>query len=127
VPLTLSPDAVALDCGHLPTVDGFSFTTGYGTDPTTGRRSCFDCANRQEAEAFAASHRYVAYVDSAGNLTTWPGGILARGILSAHGVSRSGWHGSEVHSWRFRAEDGSEWYGRNGGPGMVISVRRAKR
>lgn len=115
-----------LDCGHAPTEPRHSLTTGYGIDPDTGERSCFGCCNEAERVAFFASDTYVAYVDSAGNLITWPGGSLAAGLRYMHSLSRNGWHGSEIHSWRFRADDGSEWYGRNSGPGMVIRVRRAK-
>jgi hypothetical protein len=117
-------DETVLDCGHKPSPHS-QYTTGYGTD-REGKTSCYDCANSQEAAAFSASDRYTAYVNKDGYLTTWPGGVLAQAMPRYHGVSRNGWHGSEVHSWRFRDCDGAEWYGRNGGPGMVITVRRAK-
>jgi hypothetical protein len=122
-----------LCCGHAPTRDGSaasSIGTGYARD-RDDRTLCYPCADISERAAFLLAGMtgdpFTAYVDAAGNLTTWTGGLLATGIRSAHGVSRAGWHGSEVHSWRFRVgTDGPEWYGRNAGPGMVITVRRAR-
>jgi hypothetical protein len=133
-PATVPAPGDTLTCGHLrppmPTV-GYG-ATGYATD-RDGRTLCYPCANTSEHAAFLVAgmvgEPFVAYVDSAGNLTTWAGGLLAVGIPSAHRVSRSGWHGSEVHSWRFRTGplgESAEWHGRNAGPGMVITVRRAR-
>lgn len=119
---------VILNCGHTPTRDDSAagrLGTGYART-NDGRTLCYPCADASEREAFAAADTFVAYVDKDGHLTTWTGGKLAASMLSAHGVSRSGWHGSRIHSWRFRAPNGSEWYGRNAGPGYVITVRRAK-
>lgn len=116
-----------LTCGHTPTPAGIG--TGWATDPATGATYCYPCADRRERAAFLVAgmigQPFTAYVSSSGDLTTWPGGLLATGVPRAHRVSRSGWQGSEVHSWRFRYQD-AEWYGRNGGPGMVITVRRTK-
>lgn len=121
-----------LSCGHLPTRDDSTasrISTGYATT-RDGRTLCYPCADESERAAFLVAgmtgQPFTAYVSSSGDLTTWTGGVLAHGVPYAHGVSRSGWHGSEVHSWRFRIGDAT-WYGRNGGPGMVITVRRTKR
>lgn len=114
-----------LDCGHVLTApDGIG--TGYARDGSTDATMCYPCAEESEREAFSSADVFVAYVDSLGNLTTWTGARLASFMPHTGGVSRSGWHGSHIYSWRFRADDGSEWYGRNAGPGMVIRVRRAK-
>jgi hypothetical protein len=118
-----------LTCGHvrpaMPTPGG----TGVATT-RDGRTFCYPCADASEREAFETADTFTAYVSMDGRrLTTWPGGTLAHTVIGRHGVSRSGWHGSEVHSWRFFTGIGAartEWYGRNAGPGMVITVRRAK-
>lgn len=124
-----------LDCGHAPTRDDSAACqvgTGRAID-RNGRTLCYFCADDSERAAFLVAgmtgEPFTAYVSSSGDLTTWTGGVLARGIPYRHGVSRSGWHGSEVHSWRFVTGPlgaSAEWYGRNAGPGMVITVRRAK-
>lgn len=137
-----------LDCGHILTdamrhslgthSTGVPFGTGYARDAKTDATMCYPCAETAERASFLVAgmtgEPFTAYVSSSGDLTTWTGAVLAHGIRYAHGVSRSGWHGSEIHSWRFRYTEGSftrdatsaEWYGRNAGPGMVITVRRAK-
>lgn len=124
------PTGTVLSCGHVLTDamrDGTG--TGYATDRTTGESLCYLCADDRQRASFLVAgmtgEPFGAYVSSSGDLTTWTGGVLARGVSRAHGVSRSGFHGSEVHDWRFRIGD-AEWYGRNGGPGMAITVRRAK-
>lgn len=135
-PATVPAPGDTLSCGHLPTRDDSAASrvgTGYARD-RDGRTMCYPCADISERAAFLvasmAGEPFTAYVDDAGNLTTWSGGLLATGVPRAGGVSRSGWHGSRVYSWRFRTGplgESAEWYGRNGGPGMVITVRRAKR
>ena len=124
----MTTDTTTLTCGHEPTRNDSAASrigTGYArTDD--GRTLCYPCAEESERATFLASDRYTAYVSSDHNLTTWTGGQLARYIPGTGGVSRSGWHGSEIYAYRFRAPDGSEWHGRNAGPGMVITVRRAK-
>jgi hypothetical protein len=124
-----------LTCGHRrpPLPAEYSVAgLGYARD-RDDRTMCYPCADIAERAAFLVAgmtgEPFTAYVDGAGNLTTWTGGVLATGIRAARGVSRSGWHGSEVHSWRFRTGplgESAEWYGRNAGPGMVITVRRAR-
>jgi hypothetical protein len=125
-----------LGCGHVLTLDmmteggthstGVPITLGYSVSRTDDRTMCYACTDDTQRAEFATADTFGAYVSSAGHLTTWSGGVLAKGITYRHGVSRNGWHGSEIHSWRFRADDGSEWYGRNAGPGMCITVRKAK-
>lgn len=133
-PATVPPVGATLDCGHILTDElrhslgthstGQPFGTGYARTQD-GRTLCYPCADESERDAMRDASSFVAYVSSSGDLTTWSGGLLARGVPYMHGVSRNGWHGSEIHSWRFRSDDGSEWYGRNAGAGMVIRVRRA--
>lgn len=118
-------DAKILDCGHQRAVtDGIG--AGYATDANTGKTMCYPCADsRQAAEMSAAPEKFVAYVDCDGkNITTWSGGVLAR--VTYHTTSRTGWYRSQIHYWGARDADGRYWYGRNGGPGMVIQLRRYK-
>lgn len=112
-----------LDCGDvLVGMPAGSVGTGYArTDD--GRTICYFHAEAEERAAFGEPARkvYTAYVDTTGSqLQTWSGGNLARVVR--HTVSRSG-----VHSWGFVTNDARYWYGRNAGPGMVVTVRRSVR
>lgn len=125
----------ALDCGHILTAamqhehgthsTGVPLTTGYARTQD-GRTLCYADADAAQRADFADAQTFAGYVSAAGDLTTWTGGVLATAQRGTHGVSRAGWHGAEVHAWRFTGPDGSSWYGRNGGPGMFITARRAK-
>jgi hypothetical protein len=119
--------STVLDCGHVPTPHGVHLP-GYARDAETSATSCYPCAEEAERLAFRAADTYVGYLvgtdGHALHVTTWTGAHLARVVR--HTVSRSGWHGSEVHTWRAIAPDGSEWYGRNAGIGMVTTMRRAR-
>lgn len=108
-------------CGHR-----WIKRSGFGTDDQ-GRPLCDPCANRREIHAFTSPETrvYVAYVSSGPvmRLTTWLGATLGHALY--HNVSRSGFGRSEIHTWRFTDIAGREWYGRNAGPGMVITIRLA--
>ena len=138
---------IILDCGHRATPDfflvadhaayadtpgqGVSGTPGYATVAATGERICYaDADKRARADLSAAGAEgqpfgggYISSDDSM--ITTWTGGKLAR--ITRTGVSRSGFNGSEIHSYRATDRDGRVWYGRNGGPGMTITLRPSKR
>lgn len=121
-----------LDCGHPPTPPtsfhstGVPLTTGAGHD-REGRTSCYPCATAAEAAQLADPEvvTFGAYIDSAGaRLVSWPGGELGRVI--SHGYSRAGaWGG--LHYWTVRTPDGRTWHGRNGGPGMCLTIRAHRR
>lgn len=121
-----------LDCGDVypGTAPGHVGGTGYAwrTDAEGGdvKAVCYAHSDEMERADFAESVRYLAYVDNGGNLTTWTGGRLADAVPGLGEISRTGWHGSPIYSWRFVGPDGSRWYGRNGGPGMAILARRNK-
>lgn len=118
-----------LDCGHFPEPKryGDSFTIPGYAWTLEGYAICYTCADADQRAEMSWSDRFLAYVSGDGfRLTTWTGGELARYVLGSGNVWRGGWHGSEIYAWRFRAPDGSEWYGRNAGPGMAILVRRAR-
>jgi hypothetical protein len=98
-------------------------TTGYG-ETRDGRRLCFDCCNAGERAEFAAAETYCAYMSSDGRaITTWPGGELATVTYSAR---HRGGFGGEYFTVDATAPDGARWYGRGGGPGMFVRLRRRK-
>ncbi len=111
-----------LDCGHVPTFPRSELTTGYGTNPTTGKRSCFECCNKDEVESLKTASHYVAYISSDRmRLTTWTGDTLTR---ITH--LESNWHNIGGKLYRFRAVDvhGQHWYGTSPGPGMYARMRK---
>lgn len=112
-----------LDCGHAPTP-----TTGGGTGrayDNDGRTLCYACADAAERARVAAGDTLVAYVSSTGNaITTWSGGELMR--ITSLTSAPIGWQGSRVYFVRAVAPDGSKWYGRNGGPGVYIVMKKVR-
>lgn len=44
----------------------------------------------------------------------------------AHSSFRNGRGNGEQHAYRVRTPDGQEWHGRNGGPGLPITLRAVK-
>ena len=110
-------------CGHVVQVL-VGAGTGYARKPD-GSTVCYACAYMEELAEFATATEYVAYVSGDGkSLTNWPGGILAR--ITGHTVSRTGFNRSEVHRWWMTDPKGRNFYGSNGGPGMVVRVKRIK-
>lgn len=130
-------DILTADCGH--TYAPSSIAAGYAIDPATERTMCYPCAdNSQRAElatAHAAGEPFGAYlhadtVQESGRtvhrrvrITTWTGGTLMSVFRTADGGR--GFHGSDL--WDVTAVDvhGNVWRGRNGGPGMSITMRPA--
>jgi hypothetical protein len=109
-----------LDCGHVPTPT--PHTTGVAETPS-GFRMCYPCSERWERSAMANANEYFGYISSDGkHLTTWTGGKLARVVTETN--SRTGFHRSEIHNYRFVDDAGVRWYGKNAGRGMSIRVRR---
>jgi hypothetical protein len=121
-PFEYEHDTILTNCGHAVTPG--RYTTGVAW--IDGYALCYGCADSWQADEMTRAETMCLYVTGEGHLSTWTGGILAQGLPNTHGVSRSGWNGSEIHSWRFRDTQGAIWYGRNGGHGMAIRVRRAK-
>lgn len=124
--------ADVLDCGHPATPDPGGVGTGRATDPTTGATSCYSCADEREREAMTRANTFVVYVSSAGDaLTTWPGGHLATiDPPDARQIGRRAYTPSGGmwirYVWRATDVDGGRWIGVNGGPGLVIRVRRLR-
>ena len=111
----------ALDCGHEPTPGPIS--TGIVTAPG-GRTMCYPCADAEQRAEFAKADVFAAYISLDGKrITTWSGGELAK-VVSL-GRTGGGFGGTQHHV-RAVAPDGLHWYGRNGGTGMYVNLRRAK-
>jgi len=114
------------DCGHamLDTSEG-ALTPGYALT-RTNEMICYPCAdNRQRAEIRDAAGPFYAYLACDGKrVTTWTGGTL--GDVSSLGVSRSGWHGSEIARFHVRDIHGQWWQGRGAGRGVACTLRRMK-
>lgn len=108
---------------------GVTGTPGYGTDPETGKKSCFDCCHKADVELMRTADRFTAYLsDDHKRITNWPGGKL--GTVTEYTESRGRWsqHGI-VHRCYVRVTDvhGNKWYGT--GPvenGTYVSLRRVK-
>lgn len=113
--------ATTADCGHQVTPTAIS--TGYGTDPETGKSKCFDCCLADDIRRLRTEQRFTAYVSADGRtLVNWPGGTLGR--ITSHHVSRAARKTyvqvTDVH--------GAKWYGV--GPaesGTYVSLRRYAR
>jgi hypothetical protein len=121
-----------LDCGHPLIPDRNGIGTDRAIDPTTGATSCYPCSDEREREAMTRANTFVAYVSSAGDaLTTWPGGQLAAiNAADVHQVGRRTYTPSgglwTRYVWHATDIDGGRWTGVNGGPGLVIRLRRLR-
>ena len=111
--------------GELPKHEpGYCGGSGYAVT-RSGTVLCYPCSNELEREQMAGAQSYVAYLSSDGKtLTTWPGGELARVVATS--ASRTGFYGSSITYVRAVAPDGSVWYGKGAGRGMILTIRRVK-
>jgi hypothetical protein len=101
---------------------GFVGAAGYAAT-RDGKYICYDCANKRDRAQMAEASSYVAYLSGDGKkLTTWPGGELAR--VTSERVAPGGF--SKLTYVRAVALDGTEWYGKGAGRGMVLRIHRAK-
>lgn len=108
-------------CGLTVTPEKHS--TGYGTTPD-GRKLCYQCCNARELDDFKSADVFFCYLSGDGlSATTWPGGKLA--TVTYRRKHRGGF-GGEYWTVDAVAADGSKWYGRGGGPGMYLRLRRRK-
>ncbi|MCK2240062.1 MULTISPECIES: hypothetical protein [unclassified Crossiella] len=124
--------ADVLGCGHNATPATPGTGTGIAIDTHTGATSCYPCSNEQEREAMTRANIFLAYVSTDGDaLTTWPGGHLAtidladtrqpgrRTYTPSGGMwTRYLWHATDTY--------GGRWAGVNGGPGLLIRLRRLR-
>lgn len=129
-------DTLAADCGHTYAPSGI--LAGYAVTPD-GRKLCYSCADnsqRAELRVMHALHApFGAYLTSDTveengrtvrrhvRITTWTGGMLMSVFRALDGGR--GFHGADL--WDVTAVDvhGNVWRGRNGGPGMYITMRPA--
>ena len=89
-----------------------------------GATLCYACADNVQRQQMASGKTYGAYVSSDGTaITTWSGGHLAT-VRQSRKIGSGFGYGGQLY---VRAVDpsGAEWYGRNGGRGMCITLRRA--
>lgn len=122
--------ADVLDCGHKRETpknfhpSGVPMTSGYATEASTGRRVCYGCAwSAEEHEMLAVKPGggYTAYVsDDTKEIVTWTGGTL----MIVHAAHASKAFGRPILNFRAIDAHGHEWYGKNGGAGRVIRMKR---
>jgi hypothetical protein len=112
----------ALDCGHEPTEDGRTFTTGRATLPD-GRHVCYDCADAWQREELRTVRSFTAYLTDEGRtISTWSGGTLGRVVQS--GTGSAGYCGTATYVQVVDCH-GQRWHGRGPGVGMYIRLRRS--
>ena len=108
-------------CGRECVSNGFS--AGYAT-LRDDSRVCYDCADGIQLEEMDSATVFSAYVSMDGRMvTTWTGGTLA--MVRQSRSLRSGFGRQGQLYVRAVDRNGCEWYGRNGGAGMCINLRRA--
>lgn len=117
-----------LNCGHPATArEPGSIASGIAY---FGERTmCYECADAMKRAEMAdpEKKKIVAYVSGGDGktITTWSGGFLAH--VTWHTTSRTGFNQSTIHHYNARdPRTGREWYGRNGGPGMAITLTARK-
>lgn len=120
---TIMPTA---DCGHTyPEQTGVG-GTGYATDRETELTMCYPCADERQREAMKTATVFQAYVaDDGKTITTWSGGKLADITRRSESASPLQYRGV-IHHIRATDAQGREWYGKNSGNGMVITLRLRK-
>lgn len=124
----MADDTRTLDCGHPPSPHGPHTT---GTAHThDGREICWTCADNEQREALRnlPHGQAVAGYLSADrrHITTWSGGHLLNvtEVGSTRSTTPTGGRFTLV-TWRGKSDDGTVFYGRGGGEGMVTSIRKA--
>lgn len=117
------------DCGHEPSPCK-SFTTGYGTDPETGKRYCYACCAVRDVESMRETGRAVLYlvrgkVGERWRVTNWPESLS----FPAYGVKRKprgGGFGAERIDAYFNGPDGYVWHAVNRGDNQIARCKRTK-
>jgi hypothetical protein len=124
----------ALDCGHAASEHSES-TTGYGQDPETGEKLCWDCCTAQDIDALKTEDRWIGYLTEHPNVigtgsrytvTNWPGGTLfPRVKLVGHWFAYTPTGGYyEVYAVRAIDVHGQHWHGRGEGPGICMHLTK---
>lgn len=114
-----------LDCGHEPSPHG-EHTTGYGTDPVTGKTRCWECCavvDRASMVEHGDSKRLPLYLHE-GHVSNWPGSLKFKvwGVTKGrHNIART------RYDFRFHGPDGFVWRGTQYGEWtQVAHCRRTK-
>lgn len=118
------------DCGHKPTApkhlydNGIPMTTGYGSDPNTGKTFCFECAHDIERDLIRKSDKVFAYLSSDGKqVHDWPGGVMSDKVLVLS-ESTDNFGGTRIYL-RFEFE-GVIFSGFAMGRGVYLRAKRTK-
>lgn len=105
----------------------FPHDTPYAVQREPRAFVCYTCAHARDVESLKdRSQPFGTYVSCDGqHVTTWgPGGHL--GNVVQHSSYRGGFYRSTIHCYRVHDVHGAYWHGRNGGPGMGITLRPCK-
>lgn len=113
-------------CGNdFPPIASNGVAAGYAITGN-GSHICYTCADEQQRADMRQFDKYGAYLSSDGkSLTTWTGSELAK-VISEKTVSGGGFHFGSLTAIRAKAPDGSIWYGKGSGRGMLLRIRKAK-
>ena len=117
-----------LDCGHEPSPHS-DFTTGYGTNSTTGQTACYKCCAKRDQESMIetghSKNLPLYYQEDKGEVTNWCGS-LRFGVYHA----RKGYHnmaGGRTDIW-FTGPDGKVWHGYQLGQyTQIVHCKRTKK
>ena len=116
-----------LSCGHVATPQpAGSGGTGYARLPS-GKRICYDCADKRQQEEMRTKNDFMAYVSGDGkHITSWSGGTLGT-VTSMKSRSNIFMRGDKLYSIRVRDIHGQEWYGTTLGPHMYARLHKSKK
>lgn len=117
-----------LDCGHEPTPTSGG-GTGYGVDPSTGKKYCYPCSETREREAIRTAENFTGYISSdKKRFTTWTGGELAEVTEYRLGKERYTPTGGSfrLRHVTVRTPDGAMWFGWGSDAMDVINIHRKK-
>jgi hypothetical protein len=123
---------VKLACGHAPADPtgiiwgkcAMPSTTGYGQDPKTGKKFCYDCCAEHDIARARKTGRGFFYLNQRNEVTTWPGNRVSEGAARIMNQWRDNFGGTRV-AFRFRF-NGEVWSGTGPGSGMYCRVKRTK-
>lgn len=122
--------AQELTCGHKPSgpkhlyPHGMPLSTGYCTDPNTGKTYCYDCATEREKLRIRETGEVFAYLSGDGkNVVNWPGRVLSNRVCILN-ECRDNFGGERIYL-RFEFE-GDIYSGFAMGRGVYLRAKRTK-
>lgn len=121
------------DCGAPFPVNppGYTGGTGRARVGRNGPEVCYTCADARclaEWNATRPGERFACYLAAdACNVTTWPGGHLAK-VFRVNRTKRYTPTGGQWEAWHIVARDASGrwWHGIGTGPGMLCTLTPCK-